>query len=100
MTHASDECTDRNCHEFACKLASWRGSGSLVSPAATPSRRNQLGGRAPSNSWERGKAESRPGMPYLDGNLNPIPIKRYSEQRHQLTESRLKLRATHATKEP
>lgn len=38
-------------------------------------------------------------MPYLDGNLNPIPIKRYGEQRHQIQESRLKLRAEHA-KEP
>lgn len=99
MTHTPAECVDRECHEFACKLASWRVSGALVSPAATPNRRSQLGGRAPKNSWERGVAESRPGMPYLDGNLNPIPIKRYGEQRHQIQESRLKLRAEHA-KEP
>lgn len=88
MTHTPDECTDRNCHDLACKLAEWRARGLQVSPAATPNRRNQIPPRTPNNSWERGIAKDARGMPLLDADYRPLGIKKYGENRHQIEESR------------
>src|SRR5215472_16144872 len=39
------------------------------------------------NSWERGRALDHRGMPYLDENCNPIPVKRFAENRAKYEES-------------
>jgi hypothetical protein len=48
----------------------------------------------PMNSWEKGIAKDERGVPLLDGDLQPIPIKRYAEQRHKYEARRHEL-ATH-----
>lgn len=50
-----------------------------VSPAATPSRRNKVAPKTDdtSNNWERGYVYDRPGMPYLDSNLEPVGTKEW-----------------------
>jgi hypothetical protein len=91
----SDCCDgDRLC--FKHKLAYWRDTGGLnISPAATPTRRNNNPPTtfAAKNSWERGVAKDDRGMPYLDKNLEPMPIKAFGEKgRRQVAVNREKLK--------
>lgn len=77
-----DEC-------LSCRLRSVQ-----ISPAATPSKRNPNNpptwheGRT---TWEKGIATDSRNMPLLDAGLNPVPIKRYSENRHYIEEQRRRL---------
>lgn len=55
-----------------------------ISPAATPTKERKLAktpGARGGNSWEKGVALDHRGLPYLDG-MNPIPVKKFSENRH------------------
>lgn len=81
MTHSPDECTDRHCKVLACKLAEWRAPGTLVSPAATPGRRNAKPPKLIGNSWERGIVTDDRGMPILRRDtLEPIGVKAWGEK--------------------
>lgn len=63
-----------------------------VSPAVRESRRYAPSTAfAPKNSWERGIAKDERGLPLLDGNLQPIPVKRYAERRHEFDARRKEL---------
>lgn len=46
---------------------------------------------APKNSWEAGIAKDGRGVPLLDADLHPIPIKRYAEQRQKFEARRHEL---------
>lgn len=96
MTHSPHECTDRLCRELACKLEQWRQPGTLVSPAATPGRRNMLPPKLVGNSWERGTVTDDRGMPILKRDtLEPVGVKEWGEKyRREHTERR------HATADP
>lgn len=65
-----------DCECFGCHIRSVQWS-----PAATPTRRNHLPSRRPSNSWERGTPTDNRGMPLLGPDLKPIGQKKYSENR-------------------
>jgi hypothetical protein len=59
----------------------------LISPAVRASSRDSRTHHPPTaftpkNSWERGIATDGRGVPLLDADLSPIPIKRYAERRH------------------
>lgn len=44
---------------------------------------NYKGSRHVANpAWERGRATDERGVPYVDQNLKPIPVKRMAEERH------------------
>lgn len=43
------------------------------------------------NSWERGYATDHRGMALLDGNLEPIPLKKYAENRSKYDARRKEL---------
>lgn len=62
-----------------CKFATIQ-----VSPAVRTTKRYAPSTAfTPMNSWERGIAKDERGLPLLDGNLQPIPVKRYAEKRHE-----------------
>lgn len=70
--------------ELAEKLAYWRETGGLnISPKATPNRTPQKPSKPhePNNAWERGVATDHRGMPYLNSDLSPMGVKRFSELR-------------------
>lgn len=63
-----------------------------ISPAVRTTRRYAPSTAfTPKNSWERGIATDERGVPLLDGNLQPIPIKRYAEKRHEYEARRKEL---------
>lgn len=74
---------------LAHKLAYWRAGNLQVSPTATPSRRNHVGGRQreSANAWERSTPVDSRGMPQLGPDLTPLGAKAYAEKR-QLIEAR------------
>lgn len=81
-----------DCGAYACRL---RAKGVQVSPQATPTSSNKSTTRPREhqyNSWEKGIAtEKRAGgreMPILDREGQVIPIKKFTEQRHQYEENR------------
>ena len=59
-----------------------------VAASATPSRYISRSRTSPTkgvqvkNSWEKGTAKDSRGMPYLDKYGNAVPIKKYTETRH------------------
>jgi hypothetical protein len=81
---------------FRHKLAYWREGNLNISPAATPSRRNNKPTQAftPKNSWERGIAKDERGMPYLrPEDLQPMGVHEFASRRHEFDEGRKKLKA-------
>lgn len=69
---------------YGCRL---RAKGVMVSPAATPNRRNKIAPRTADPAWERGIAgEHRPGgfMPYLNDKGSPIHVKEAGERRTEI----------------
>ena len=72
---------------FAEKCRYWREHGMQVTPTASPASRR---GGAPrdkwdSNAWERGIARDERGVPILmPGTVEPMPIKHYTEHRHEV----------------
>lgn len=79
----TDSAHDDACGCYRCKLRSL--SFGSVPGGARQNRvlkEHELPA-APSNAWERGTARID-GVPLLDTNLNPVPIKRYVEQRHHI----------------
>lgn len=66
---------------FRHKLAYWRERGGFnLSPAATPSRRNNIAPSTPKNSWEKGIPTDNRGMPYLDHNGSTIGQKEWGDK--------------------
>jgi hypothetical protein len=59
-----------------------------ISPAATPTRRNQNPTRVVSNpAWERGIVKVKRGdgeVPLLNPNGSPVRVKQYAENRHAI----------------
>ena len=51
------------------------------SPACTPTRRNTIPPRSPSNSWERGIAKDERGMPLLDASGSPLGLHELASNR-------------------
>jgi hypothetical protein len=80
-------CTRYDPDCYGCQL---RSKDIALSASATPSRQNSVPPRAADPAWERGVAgEHRPDgswLPYLNSNLDPMPIKEYGENRHQVDE--------------
>lgn len=58
------------------------------SPAATPSRRNNIPPKVntSSNSWERGVVTDDRNMPLLDDKLQPVGLKQYAQERTKYSE--------------
>lgn len=89
-----------DCGSYACEL---RNKGVQISPAATPSSRNNVpGDNARYNSYEKGVAtEKRPGgaeMPILNSDGQTIPIKTFNEKhRHKYQQTRRKREASKNT---
>ena len=82
------------------KLAYWRESGHrLVSPQATPNRRNHLPPKVTSNAnaWERGVAKDSRGMPLLCADGSPMGVKEYAEKRTEVEEVRRRAHNAPAT---
>lgn len=84
------------CPKYGCQL---RSKGVQVSHKGM-ARHNQKppGDNARYNNWEKGIArESRPGgtsMPLLDGRGDPVPVKKFAENRSKFEESRKKMTST------
>lgn len=73
-------CVDGDCSTgkecFKHKLRSVQ-----FTPSSMPSRINAVPPKTPQNNWERGVAESRPGMPLLDANCEPVGLKELADNR-------------------
>jgi hypothetical protein len=79
---------DSDCDCFACKIKTIQ-----VSPKATPSRtRRYQSGLKDGNSWEKGTVQDSRGMTQLlPGTLEPMPIKKYVENRRAIEEGKRKM---------
>lgn len=90
--HDPADCTDRSCKQLACKLVEWRRPGTLVSPAATPTRKNHVPPKLVGNSWEKGIAKDERGMPVLrtdaSGTLTTVGIKEWGEKHRRRFQDR------------
>lgn len=78
------------CDCFRCKIRTVQ-----VSPSATPSRRSKVNQKPNlgNNSWEKGIVRDGRGMPHLNpGTLEPMPIKTYVENRHEIQEAKKKMK--------
>ena len=83
------------------KLRYWRETGGLnVSPKASPVKRRGIKPteHEPNNAWERGIATDSRGMPYLNPDLSPMGVKRFSELRSKF-EDRNKSHVSTSTSE-
>lgn len=72
-----------------CKFATLQ-----VSPAVKESKKHTPSAGGWNNSWERGHVTDHRGMALLDEHLEPIPVKKYAENRDKY-EARRKELATH-----
>ncbi len=70
-----------------CKFATIQ-VGQAVRPKKTVT---SVGVGGWNNSWERGYATDHRGLPFRDANLEPIPVKKYAENRHQYDARRKEL---------
>lgn len=64
-----------------------------LSPAATPTSRNSIAPAKPRNSWEKGQALDRRGIPYVNKDGTPIGVKDFANNRSRYEET---LRQQHA----
>lgn len=78
-----DACNDGDCSSgtmcFKHKIRTIQWS-----PACTPTRRNNIPPRAPSNSWEKGIATDDRGMPLLGKGGSPIGLKERASRRGEI----------------
>ena len=70
------------------------------SPAATPSRRNQIPPKTPNNSWEKGIATDDRGMPLLGASGEPIGLKERASRRGHIDQRLRELKNTPPTPTP
>lgn len=82
---------------FAEKMKYWRENGMQVTPSASPAARRHGVPRdkSDSNAWERGIARDERGVPILKpGTTEPMPIKEYTQRRHEVDEGIRRNRAS------
>ena len=70
-----------------------RAKGIQLGEGSTPTRSRKVDHNKPHyNAWERGHATDDRGMPYLDGDLNPIGLKRFRDEGFAAKAAELKAR--------
>jgi hypothetical protein len=80
MTHDPD-CACFGCHVRSVQVAKPREKRNSIPPKGTAM-----------NSWEKGIVRDSRNMPLLHpGSLEPIPIKRFVERRHEIEEGRRRM---------